>query len=184
MSLVPTLRCFVALPVDEDVAHQLFDAAADLDLPGMRRVSAEDMHMTLKFLGDIEHGEVSGVLGAIREATAAAAPFELEVTGLGYFPKPDRPRVLVAHTTQPEALTRFVNDLEEAMADVGFRREGRTFRPHITLGRFRKPPRGAGDVGAVDLGGPSFDVGEALLMESVRRKSGASYARMGSFEFG
>ncbi|MHC4994796.1 MAG: RNA 2',3'-cyclic phosphodiesterase [Planctomycetota bacterium] len=184
MPLTPTTRCFVALSPSEDTARRLYRAGNKLDLPGIRRVSAEDMHITLKFLGDIEHGEVPRIIEAIQAATDGASPFELEVTRLGCFPRPERPRVLVAHTSLPNALAKLAIDLEESMAEIGFRREARSFNPHITLGRFRKPPRYAPDLFAVDLGRPSFDVNEVVLMESVRRKTGASYARMAAFELG
>jgi len=140
-----TKRCFVAIWPDDIARADLDDLMRDVDIPGVRVTPTEQRHITLKFLGDIEDPDIPAVIDAMRDAAAGVEPFDVDLTGVAYLPDVRRPRVLVAEVAPCDGLQRLFQRFEDASAAIGFRREGRPFRPHITLGRFRKrrgKPRG------------------------------------------
>jgi 2'-5' RNA ligase len=109
---------------------------------GIAWVAADNLHVTLKFLGEVEDGRVDPVLEALRAAVAASEPFDLDVRGLGAFPSPGRPRVLWAGIDRgAQALAAVAGRVEAALTRLGFAPEGRPFAAHVTLGRVREPRR-------------------------------------------
>lgn len=103
-------------------------------------VARDNVHLTLKFLGNIEAARRDAVAGALSDAAAGCPGFELSVRGLGAFPTPARPRVLWAGVdagaAQAATLARRV---DETLAALGFAPEPRAFAAHVTLGRVRAP---------------------------------------------
>lgn len=134
-----SLRCFVAVSPDaatECALRRLIDelAATGVDV----RWSRGGLHVTLKFLGEVEHERLEAVHQAVRVVARQAEPFDLEVRGLGAFPSLRRPNVLwAAVVSLPLAV--LAGALERALEPLGFNREPRPFRGHITLGRMRSP---------------------------------------------
>jgi 2'-5' RNA ligase len=113
-------------------------------LPSLRWVRSEGIHLTLKFLGDIPVGQLDAVRGALSRCRdeAATEPIRLETAGLGVFPNQRAPRVMwVGFHHLPDPLYHVQRSVEQAMAGLGFPRERRSFRPHLTVGRFRRPLR-------------------------------------------
>jgi 2'-5' RNA ligase len=107
---------------------------------GVRWVDPAGMHLTLKFLGDVEPGLVDGIIEAISRPAAGASPFSIHLSGLGMFPNERRPRVLWAGVRGGlDALQQLQERVEETMSSLGFPRERRPFSPHLTLGRVREP---------------------------------------------
>lgn len=133
-------RLFVAVDVPSPAAQ----AAAGLQspLPGARWVGAEQLHLTLRFLGETPAGAVEDVERAL--ATVRAAPFELALEGVGVFPprrgKP--PRVLWAGVA-PEAPLQALKEAIDAVLGPDAEAASRPFSPHLTLARFREPPGAA-----------------------------------------
>ncbi|MDH3585094.1 MAG: RNA 2',3'-cyclic phosphodiesterase [Phycisphaerae bacterium] len=181
MSDVATVRCFVGLPPDDVVRADLADVIEPVAWEGFRKVAVDNLHLTLKFLGDVEHAMVEPVLAAVQAIVASQEPFDLNLLGLILLPNPRRPRVLAATTDAPPALLRLVECLEEQAVELGFRREGRAFRPHITLGRFRRAPRQAPQLADLDLPDTGFRVDRVVVYESVLEAAGPIYLPMGDF---
>ncbi|MBI1368592.1 MAG: RNA 2',3'-cyclic phosphodiesterase [Planctomycetes bacterium] len=175
-------RCFVALPLDAITRADMGDVLRGLDIEGMRPTGLENLHITVKFLGDVEDPDLPGVIEAVREAIRGVGRFELAAERLLYLPDARRPRVLAAEMDRPETVMRLYDQIEDAMEAVGFRREGRAYRPHVTLGRFRKPPRHVPDVSMVLTEPVICEVERVVLMESVLERGGAVYAELASFD--
>ena len=101
----------------------------------VRWVPAENIHLTLKFLGDVSLSNLEllkeMLLAEVREHT----PFEFSVGGLGAFPNSTRPRVLWVGVQAPPELSTLQNNIEARMERIGYAREERPFSPHLTLGR-------------------------------------------------
>lgn len=96
------------------------------------------MHITLKFLGEIDPQQILELNDLAKCVVQPYAPCELALAGLGVFPNPTRPRaVWVGARRVPETLLNLQIDLERALAGLGFR-EDRRFAPHVTLGRVRE----------------------------------------------
>jgi 2'-5' RNA ligase len=135
------LRLFIALPLTSELRRKLGVITASLSekVSGIRWSRAENIHLTLKFLGDVEGGKVGGIKRILRETAARHGPLKLEVGKLGVFPGFRRPRVIWAGV-QPEGggLKLLVQDLEQSLSRLGFDREGREYTPHLTLGRVKR----------------------------------------------
>ena len=188
---VAGLRAFIAIHLSQEARLQLSDTISSLgsEIPnGVRWVDPEGIHLTLKFLGDIDPGLVEDVLRAMEQAASGSLPFQLYLNELGVFPNHRRPRVLWAGLGGDlDALGALQEKLEAAMSRLNFPRERRTFNPHLTLGRVRD---GVSDVvrqrvGAVvsrvslDGAGP-WPVNGVHLMRSNLTPDGAVYSSLGS----
>jgi 2'-5' RNA ligase len=134
------MRLFVALEVNEAVRAGCAALQAELQKTD-RKVSwppPGNLHVTVKFLGEVGEPTAGEVERALGEAAATATGFTLSFRGAGAFPGLSRPRVLVVEAESvPPALARLHGEIEERMWGLGFARERRAFRPHLTLGRVR-----------------------------------------------
>ena len=180
------VRCFVAVEVEDEIRARLAEAQEALAAAGshVRWSRPESLHVTLKFLGDIEESNVGAVCTIVESVAAAHDAFAVEVAGLGAFPNPRRPRVVFARMSDPtNTLAAMARALDERATAVGVSRDRRPFRPHLTLGRV-KSGRGMADLTqalaayeARAFGGQT--VSQISLMRSELRPSGAVYTRLG-----
>jgi RNA 2',3'-cyclic 3'-phosphodiesterase len=130
-------RLFIALDLPEDVVAAL-DRLCD-GLPGTRWSGPEQLHLTLRFIGEVERGTFYEIGEAL--AGVSHAPFELALKGLGQFPPRGAPHTLWVGVDDPgNALPSLRRRIERVLEEVGLAPERRKFTPHVTLGRFRSPP--------------------------------------------
>ncbi|HYM39794.1 MAG TPA: RNA 2',3'-cyclic phosphodiesterase [Thermoplasmata archaeon] len=122
------------LPSIASFLEELRGASRDLKL-----VSADHLHLTLKFLGDTEDGLVPEIVSAMREASEGIPPLTVTVRGTGAFPNLSRPRVVWIGLEGAESLARIARALEENLRALGFVPESRAWSPHVTLARVRIP---------------------------------------------
>jgi len=152
----------------------------------IRWVRPEGVHLTLKFFGEVSSEEAGKIITAAAERTVTVPPFELEARGLGVFPDVNRPRVIwlgIAGEVGPLLLLQ--RELEETFGRLGFPKEERPFRAHLTLGRIKVPRGVPGLAGALEAAAASragsFRVEEAALFRSELTPGGAIYTRLASF---
>ncbi len=179
-----TIRSFIAIPLTGDVQRSVRRLLRELqeDDDGMKWVPEENLHLTLKFLGDVVDREVPAVCQAIRKCCAVIDPFELTLAGTGGFPNDERPRVIWAGiTVGGETLVHLVTSLELELAKLGFKPEPRDYRAHLTLGRVRSGSRTAANSVVAKLGRLRqrplgvLAVEQLQLHASYLDKSGPSY---------
>lgn len=104
----------------------------------VRWVATENLHLTVKFLGDVDDRVLADVCAAAEQAAAQVEPFEFVVAGLSAVPPQGLLRMIWAGVTEPSGRLQRLNELlEAAYAEMGFRVENRAFRPHLTLGRVK-----------------------------------------------
>ncbi len=147
-------------------------------------VRAENLHVTLRFLGELPEFAVPALGTALRGAAAGHAPLRLQPGGLGAFPHLRAPRVLFLHIASPGgALERLAADVRAAvdpLLPAGERDDG-PLRAHLTLARVKRPltPAQARDLATIEPGawGP-LTVGEVCLMRSVTGRAGPVYSRL------
>ena len=132
------MRTFIAIDLDEGIRRRLVDVQERLRgvAPRVRWVRPEGLHVTLKFLGEIDEEMVEPVTAVVAEAAEGIAPFQVRVAGLGAFPPRGAPRVLWAGVDDPAGqLATIHRRIDRGLAPLGFERERRRFHPHVTLGR-------------------------------------------------
>lgn len=128
----------------------------------------DKLHLTLKFLGDVELGRVDALIGALAEI-GSTDRFEICFEGLGAFPSRSRPRILWVGVGQgAEELKSLAEQVDRCCGAVGFPTEDHEFKPHLTLGRVRRAPRSASFV--VDNVSPK-EAGSSLVTEVTLYRS-------------
>ena len=145
----------------------------------VRWTKPENVHLTLKFLGDVREEALEDLRAVLSEACAGHASFDVGLAGLGAFPSARRARILWFGIDEgAEALISLAADVGGALASLGFEREKRSYTPHLTLGRIRDRPA------ALDLPNPrklGFRVQRVELVESTLTDRGATYETIEAF---
>lgn len=139
-----TWRVFVAIELPVAVRRKLIEHIDRLrdTMPEVRAswCREENLHLTLKFLGDTPVTRVEGLAQAARRAASKVEPFEIVIGGCGAFPPRGQPRVLWIGIDDPSGrLADLHTTLEDECAKAGFPRAERPFHPHLTIARIRKP---------------------------------------------
>jgi 2'-5' RNA ligase len=182
------IRCFIALNLPAEIKGRLAELESRLKeaRADVSWVKPENVHLTLKFLGGVEEARVPLVKRAVQEGLRREGPLVLTLAGLGVFPNPRSPRVVwVGVGGDTERLQNLQESLEQALGEVGFPREARSFSPHITLGRMRSRQGAAslmelvGHLGANEVG--SLKAESIELMRSQLHPAGAVYTILESF---
>ena len=135
------LRAFIAVELPVELRQQIGDTTAGLRQgigPLVRWVPVENMHLTLKFLGDIAPSNVEMLSGMVHAETDLFRCFDFHLGGLGSFPNLKRPRVLYIGIQAPAALEALQRGVESAARRLGYESEERSFSPHLTIGRVRQ----------------------------------------------
>jgi RNA 2',3'-cyclic 3'-phosphodiesterase len=182
-SSIAGIRAFVAILLTDDVRSAL-DAHVDRLRPvggDVSWIARDNLHVTLKFLGQVEPERLDHAVSALALVATAVARFELAVVGLGAFPSPTRPRVVWAGLQHgADAAAVLARAIDGALAEHGFAREERPFAGHVTLGRVRQPGRDRGLAALLAAGaGHRFGrltVDRFALMRSDLSPRGARYS--------
>jgi len=148
-------------------------------------VRTDGMHLTLKFLGEVPSARLPGIEDALRLASEGTGPMKIAVQDIGVFPNPKTPRVVwLGIRPEGDRLMRLQERIDRALAPLGFPREERGFRPHLTLGRV-KSSRGLDGLMKAIAVQHRFSAGESLLdelylIQSELRREGAVYTKLWS----
>jgi 2'-5' RNA ligase len=178
------IRAFFALEPDEATRRLLVRHVAGMrDEPwadGVRWVPPENIHLTLRFLGDVSQDVIDELVAGVASAARRQPAFEIELRDTLLLPSPRRPRVIAADVARSEALDELAAVIDTAVVARGIAPEQRRFRAHVTLGRFRRnssaPPR-------VPAPPPQsgFAVERFVLLQSRLRERGAEYSALHRF---
>jgi RNA 2',3'-cyclic 3'-phosphodiesterase len=174
------IRAFLAIRPTEPVITSLLAAQTELDEAGadVRWVSAEAVHLTIQFLGDVRESEVPQIQSGLVEQLGALPPFEIECRGLGTFPNQKRPRVVWVGL-RGDGIQRVADAAETVLSPLGFPPEERDLTPHITIGRVRSARGAEALVRALKENGDrvfgSCRIEEVILYRSQLRSDGAVY---------
>jgi len=140
-------RLFVSVDVPDDVKQSLARLAGDV--PGARWLEPDEIHLTVRFIGEVDGLVFDDVLAALE--SVRLAPFALALRGVGHFPPRGEPRILWAGLERSDALRALHDRIESAVVRAGVEPERRKFAPHVTLARLRgTPPRAVGSFVAMN----------------------------------
>jgi len=190
-SMSETIRSFIAVELPDDVLSAVSRVQEQLKSYGFRTkwVRPANIHITLKFFGDIESGMIDAIAGAMASAVEGCNPISLAAKGIGVFPNIERPRVLWAGLSgEVNLLIDLQQKLDDWLSDIGFARERRSFKGHLTLGRFKARVNSAEIMRALtEFKGfetQAFMVRDIILFKSELRPSGAVYSKLAGISFG
>lgn len=133
------IRAFIAIDLSLDIQHRLDDVLQNyksqlVTIP-IRWVAASNIHLTLKFLGDVSLSNLNLLTDMLQTEISTHHQFDISVGGSGAFPNNRQPRVIWVGVEAPPELTAIQNGIETTTARLGYAREERAFSPHLTLGR-------------------------------------------------
>jgi 2'-5' RNA ligase len=182
------VRLFIAIEIPEDIRTGFASLLKEFRAiaPQVKWVRAENLHVTLKFLGETEPaklGPLQNVLAAVR----SPEPVTLEFRGLGFFPNEKRPRVFWTGMQASANLKSLAADIDQAAHRLGFPLEDRPFTPHLTLARFPLPGippkllQAVQEKSTQEFG--SLQAAEFHLIESKLKPTGAEYTTVQTFHF-
>ena len=129
-------RLFTAIELPDSVKDQLAPLLSGL--PGAKWVKRPQLHLTLRFIGEVETPKFKAIGDTLREVQAQA--FEMRLQGVGRFPPKGASRVLWVGVDETPPLLALFQQIEGALAKLGYSPEDRPFSAHITLARFKEPP--------------------------------------------
>jgi 2'-5' RNA ligase len=180
MWLARTIRTFIAVDLPDQVRQSIrhFQEPLKKGSADVKWVRPENMHLTLKFLGDIPFDQQDAILGAMAVSVRLFNPFSAVLSGSGGFPDLGHPRVFwIGIGRGAQELTELSIRLNNALAPLGFEKDKRPYKAHLTLGRVRSM-RGISTV-AKRLKDPfaseSFRVDEIILYQSDLNPAGSVY---------
>lgn len=184
------IRAFLAISLEPEVLKKISRAVDDLRerIPGVRWVAKENLHLTVKFLGNIEAAQVEPIAAALRRRLEPFSCFTINAKGLGVFPEGGRPKILWVGLTGQE-LIGLATEIESCLQPLGFAPEQRSFKPHLTIGRWRqfdRPPPALKHAieNWRDRSFGESPVNEVILFQSELNPAGAVYRRLEAFALG
>ncbi|MGB2692999.1 MAG: RNA 2',3'-cyclic phosphodiesterase [Thermodesulfobacteriota bacterium] len=169
------MRLFIAALLPEEIRQQLTNYVDSFknSLDGVKWEKSEKLHITLKFLGDVEEPKLDDISNSLGKLVSQYSPFSLNLTELGGFPNLKKPRILYHGLSNNPQLANLAYELEGELNGLGFEKENRKFVPHITLGRVKKkiniehrPP----------IVQTSFQITQIGLIKSELRPGGSVYS--------
>ncbi len=191
MSLI---RTFIAIQIPENIRQAIVREISPLKKlggRGIRWVDSQNIHLTLKFLGEISPANVELLTQTLQAEAGLHQPFEVQVGQMGAFPTAKRPRVIWIGLEAPPALSRLQHGIESATAKLGYATDEKPFSPHLTIGRIRdqisptdlqtiRTTLGNNVVGALG----TFQVRQIDLMRSDLRPNGPIYSLLATAPLG
>lgn len=188
--ITKSIRSFIAIELPQEIIETIEKLQDRLRRYGLniRWIRSKNIHLTLKFLGNISEGDVTSITSVLKTIADNMAPFKLMGQGIGTFPGISHPRVVwLGMSGDVELLKKFQLRLEENLETLGFPKEGRPFRAHLTLGRVK------GDIDKRillevieqfgNLESDSFTVNSIILFRSDLQPNGPIYTKLAEVPF-
>ncbi len=176
-----SVRAFIAVRVPcTRAVRALLRRIAELDGP-VKPVEPENLHLTLRFLGDTPLTDIAAIGEAVRRAAASQTVFSDELCGVGVFPREERPRVVWLGLDNPVAWSELRAAVDRELAPLGYPPEPQAFTPHLTIARVKgRPPEGLRELIArhAQTVFGEFDVAQLELLQSELTRNGPIYTTL------
>lgn len=169
------MRIFIAARIPKEIRLEIKIYIDQIKprLEGVRWEHDDRYHITLKFLGETDSSKLSDIEKVLRELVKDYSPFRLSISGLEALPNFKNPRVIVIELDKNDDLFKFQSEIEGSLYRIGFAKEERPFKSHITVGRVKLRPRISGILNSPDK--ITFTVSEIAIINSVLGKEGSRY---------
>ena len=184
------MRAFIAVDLDDPVIEKICSTIGVLKsrITEMRWLKKENLHLTLKFLGNIAESQVESIVAALGPPLRLFSPCPVSAKGLGVFPDFRRPKILWVGLSG-DRLVDLAAKVESALVPLGFVPENRVFTPHLTIGRWRESSRPAKNLRQEIASWNDFEFGacavrQIVLFQSVLKPEGASYRELRTIQLG
>ncbi|MBN2292495.1 MAG: RNA 2',3'-cyclic phosphodiesterase [Pirellulales bacterium] len=165
-----TVRTFVAVEIDERTrraATKLIEKLSVVPVD-VKWVAPHNLHITLKFLGDVSLQETARICQAVQKAAVEVEPFELSIEGAGAFPTTKRPRtVWIGSRVGEDQMSALHKQLERRLAKLGFRKDSRRFQAHLTIGRVKRGGPGLSELASLIEENAQCEIGKTTISEAV-----------------
>ncbi|MBT5110335.1 MAG: RNA 2',3'-cyclic phosphodiesterase [Rhodospirillaceae bacterium] len=168
------IRLFAAIPIPEDIRSRLYDLRGGVS--GAKWVARENYHLSLRFIGEVDQGVARDIDAALFRVRAPA--FSVELSGVGYFGKGAKARILWAGVAACDALGHLQSKIEVALMGAGLTEEHRKYAPHVTMARLKRPDGARLDAYVGNHAGfhtGPIPVDRFVLYSSFLSRSGAIY---------
>ena len=183
------IRTFIAVSVPESVRQKIHKFQKKLQSynADIKWVRSQSIHITLKFLGNVEESRIDTITESIQPFIQSVSPFAISIEGAGAFPHYQKPRVLwIGIHLGRDVLTRIAGQICDTLAPMGFEQDKRLYSPHLTIGRIRTQSGINPAIAAMQsmtFQGGSFEAREILVMKSDLQPGGAVYTSLRSIKF-
>lgn len=176
------IRTFIAVEIPSVIKEKISELQEKLkkDQARVSWVKPNNIHITLKFLGNVDESKITDIERAIENAVNQIKPFSTEVVSVGVFPNYKKPRVIwIAAKSEKDLLKLLAQQIDNELHKLGFEKESRSFEPHLTIGRVKMHGGIRGIIRKleqnVDFNAGIFTVKEIIVMRSDLKPTGAVY---------
>jgi len=184
------IRAFIAVDLDPQVIERIYSAVDDLKarIPAIRWLPKTNLHLTLKFLGNVEETQIDPLIAVLQEQLRPFPRCTINAKGLGVFPDLRRPKILWVGLAG-SGLIQLAAKVDLSLLPFGFAPEKRPFTPHLTIGRWRqfdRPPKTLGQEleSRRDFEFGTCTVEQIILFQSVRKPEVATYCQLTTVQLG
>ncbi|MCE5195427.1 MAG: RNA 2',3'-cyclic phosphodiesterase [Nitrospiraceae bacterium] len=184
------LRCFIAIELPDSIKENISIYIQKLKeiKTDVKWVSEKNLHVTLKFLGNVPERMIQDINNKLLAIGRLHDKFHLYIQGAGIFPNTKQPRVIWLGLKDSGNVVNLQQDIEDGMSELGFKKDGREFKPHLTIGRV-KSFKNIGSLikelttlKEVDFG--KIEVKNISLMKSELKQAGAEHSKLSQIFFG
>jgi len=178
------MRTFIAVEVPVHIRKQVGEYIETIRgiVPDVKWVPPENLHFTIKFLGEIDRDVLKGVRECVEQVAGEYPAFTMGISGIGFFPSEDHPKVVwIGADGGVDTLLYLFQDMERCLEHIGFDRESKTFSPHLTIGRAKKFKNVRVPASIPDFDTVMFDVETITVMKSTLTPEGPIYEKL--FEY-
>jgi len=180
------IRSFLAFELPVDIKRIIMTVSENVrELPlNVRWLNVTNIHLTIVFMGDVQEEQVKPIQDIVKDVCQGYGSFSIGIKGIGLFGSRRNPRVLwIGLDGAIDRMGYFRDDLQKGLTPFGVKEEKRRFKPHLTLGRFRKGARTGTHLDDLlskyhDLTSPEFIIEELVLFKSDLKPGGAVYSKL------
>lgn len=180
------MRAFIAIELSESIKNSLSQVQSHLKYAGadVKWIERGNIHLTLKFLGEINEEKLQPIKMVLNEITKLFSPFEITLKNTGAFPNIENPRVLWMRMDKgAKKSSEIAGLIDEELSKIGFGKESRPFAAHLTIGRVRSARNKEALAGKLSAMGHELPAGDQLvtsltLFQSTLTPGGAVYTKL------